>query len=48
MGQTPPHAVVLAECFEGRAQKKQVLKGVCSVLPKEIVFGFSTYGSFAQ
>ncbi|MBL7188389.1 MAG: FIST C-terminal domain-containing protein [Phycisphaerae bacterium] len=48
MGQRPPHAVVLAECFEGRAQKKQVLKGVCSVLPKEIVFGFSTYGSFAQ
>ena len=48
MGQTPLQAVVLAECFEGRAQKKEVLKGVCSVLPKEIVFGFSTYGSFAQ
>ncbi len=48
MGQAPLHAVVLAECFEDQAQKKQVLKGVCSILPKDIVFGFSTYGSFAQ
>jgi hypothetical protein len=48
MGQNPLQAVVLAECFEGRTQKKEVLKGVCSVLPKDIVFGFSTYGSFAQ
>ncbi len=48
MGQGPLQAVVLAECFEGRAQKKEVLKGVCSVLSKDIVFGFSTYGSFAQ
>ena len=48
LGQSPLRAVVLAECFEGRAQKKEVLKGVCSVLPKEIIFGFSTYGSFAQ
>ncbi len=47
-GQPPLHTVVLAECFEDEAQKKQVLKGVCSVLPKDIVFGFSTYGSFAQ
>ena len=43
-----PHAVVLTECFEEEAQKKQVLKGVCSVFPKGVVFGFATYGSFAQ
>ena len=48
MGQATLHTVVLAECFEDRDQKKQVLKGVCSVLPRDIVFGFSTYGSFAQ
>jgi hypothetical protein len=48
MGQDTLHAVVLAECFEGRAQKEEVLKGVCSVIPKDIVFGFSTYGAFAQ
>ncbi|MHC4565998.1 MAG: FIST N-terminal domain-containing protein [Planctomycetota bacterium] len=46
--ETGRRAAVLAECFEGRAQKKEALKGVCSVLPKDIVFGFSTYGSFAQ
>lgn len=44
----PLQAVVLAECFEGRDRKQQVLKGVCSVLPKDLVFGFSTYGSFEQ
>jgi len=48
MGQTAPHAVVLTECFEDKAPKKQLLKGVCSVFEKDIVFGFSTYGSFAQ
>jgi len=48
MGSGSLNAVVLAECFEGRAQKKEVLKGVCAVFPKDIVFGFSTYGSFGQ
>ena len=48
MGQTAPHTVILTECFEEKGPKKQALKGVCSVLPKDIVFGFSTYGSFAQ
>ncbi|MHC4425689.1 MAG: FIST N-terminal domain-containing protein [Planctomycetota bacterium] len=48
MGQVPPHTVVLAECFEDEARKKKVLEGVCTVLPKEVVFGFATYGSFAQ
>jgi len=48
MGRTAPHAVILTECFEDRTQKKQALKGVCSVFPKEVVFGFATYGSFSQ
>jgi len=48
MGEVAPHTVVLTECFEDKARKKQLLKGVCSVFEKEIVFGFSTYGSFAQ
>lgn len=48
MGSTAPHAVVIAECFEDRADKKQALKGVCSVFPRRIVFGFATYGSFSQ
>ncbi len=48
MGQVPPKIVILTECFEDKAQKKQALKGICKVFPKEIVFGFATYGSFAQ
>jgi hypothetical protein len=48
MGQVQPHTVVLTECFEDKAQKAEVLKGICSVFPKDIVFGFATYGSFSQ
>lgn len=48
LGPGPVHAVVLAECFEDQARKKQVLKGVCSIFPANVVFGFATYGSFAQ
>jgi hypothetical protein len=48
MGSTAPHAVVIAECFEDRAAKNRALKGVCSVFPRRIVFGFATYGSFSQ
>jgi hypothetical protein len=48
MGQVTPKIVLMTECFEDKAQKKQLLKGVCKVFPKEIVMGFATYGSFAQ
>ena len=48
LGPATPHAVVLAECFEEASLKKETLKGVCSVFPREIVFGGATYGSFAQ
>jgi hypothetical protein len=48
MGQTAPHTVVLAECFAEKSQKQQVLAGICSVFPKDIVFGLATYGSFSQ
>ncbi|MCD6392574.1 MAG: FIST C-terminal domain-containing protein [Planctomycetes bacterium] len=48
MGSTAPHAVIIAECFEDCADKNRALKGVCSVFPRRIVFGFATYGSFSQ
>lgn len=48
MGQTPPHTVVLSECFAEKSQKQLVLAGVCSVFPQDIVFGLATYGSFSQ
>jgi hypothetical protein len=48
MGPTAPHTVILTECFAEKAQKQEVLAGICSVFPKEIVFGLATYGSFSQ
>jgi len=44
----PLRAVVVSECFEDRAYKQKLLKGVCSVLPEDVVLGGATYGSFTQ
>jgi hypothetical protein len=48
MGAAPLKAVLLSECFEDEEYKAELLEGICSVLPPEIVFGKSTYGSFTQ
>lgn len=48
MGDTALKAVMLSECFEDLEYKQEMLDGVCSVIPKEKVFGESTYGSFSQ
>jgi len=48
MGDTPLEAVIVSECFEDREPKQKLLQGICSVLPKEIVMGGATYGSFTQ
>ncbi len=48
MGSTPLKAVIVSECFEDRQNKEKLLSGICSVLPKEIVLGGATYGSFTQ
>lgn len=48
MGDTPVDAVVISENFEDHVNKNRALKGVCSVFPRKVVFGFSTYGSFSQ
>ncbi|NQU24420.1 MAG: hypothetical protein HQ567_24320, partial [Candidatus Nealsonbacteria bacterium] len=48
MGNAKLKAVIVSECFEDREFKEKLLRGVCSVLPKEIVLGGSTYGSFSQ
>ncbi len=47
-GKTTLKAVVVSECFEDREYKEEMLAGVCSVLPEEIVLGGATYGSFTQ
>ncbi len=48
MGDAPLRAVIVSECFEDKENKQKLLEGVCSVLPKEIVVGGATYGSFTQ
>ena len=48
MGDVPLKAVIVSECFEDREYKEELLQGVCSVLPKEVVMGGATYGSFTQ
>ena len=48
MAGVPLMAVVVSECFEDRAYKAELIKGICSVVPAEIVLGGATYGSFTQ
>ena len=48
MGDVAPKIVILSECFEDKPNKEKVLAGVTSVLPKDIVVGAATYGSFTQ
>ncbi|HYW81033.1 MAG TPA: FIST N-terminal domain-containing protein [Thermoguttaceae bacterium] len=48
MGNTPPKVVIVSECFEDGEYKKEMLEGIYSVLPKQIVVGASSYGAFTQ
>ncbi|MHB8900739.1 MAG: FIST N-terminal domain-containing protein [Thermoguttaceae bacterium] len=48
MGGCPLKAVLVSECFEDQEPKAELLKGICEVLPKELVLGGATYGSFTQ
>ncbi|MHC4181657.1 MAG: FIST N-terminal domain-containing protein, partial [Planctomycetota bacterium] len=48
MAGVPLEAVVVSECFEDREYKAELIKGLCSVVPPEIVLGGATYGSFTQ
>ncbi len=48
IGDAPLQAVLVSECFEDLPWKQQLLQGIGSVIPKERIFGSSTYGSFTQ
>ena len=48
MGGAPLRAVIVSECYEGRTAKEKMLAGLASVLPKQILLGTATYGSFTQ
>jgi len=40
-----PKVVLISECYLGRKNKERLLRGIRSVLPREILFGGATYGS---
>jgi hypothetical protein len=48
MAGVPLKLVIVAECFEDRQNKQKLLEAVCSVLPRRLVVGGATYGSFSQ
>ena len=47
-GGAPPKAVLVMDSFEDLKAKQAMLRGVASVLPKEILFGGASYGGFTQ
>jgi hypothetical protein len=48
MADVPLKAAIVSECFEDREYKEKLIEGVCAALPKELVMGGATYGSFTQ
>jgi hypothetical protein len=48
MGGVPLRAVIVSECFEDKENKEKLLESLAAVLPKEILLGSATYGSFTQ
>lgn len=48
MGDHPLKAVLVSECFEDWEFKQPLLKGICSVISPDLVYGGATYGSFSQ
>jgi len=43
-----PKVVLVSESFAGEKNKRRLLKGICSVLPPEVVFGGATHGSMTK
>jgi hypothetical protein len=48
MGSVPLRAVIVSECFEDKENKEKLLESLAAVLPKAILLGSATYGSFTQ
>jgi hypothetical protein len=48
MDGVPLRAVIVSECFEDKENKERLLESLASALPKEILVGETTYGSFTQ
>jgi hypothetical protein len=47
-GETPLKAILIMDSFEDLENKKAMLEGVASVLPKKTLFGGTSYGGFTQ
>ena len=47
-GDTALKAVLIMDSFEDLENKKKMLEGVASVLPRKILFGGASYGGFTQ
>jgi len=48
MAGTVPKAVIVSECFEDLEYKEALLRGIASIIPREKIFGLSSYGSFTR
>jgi len=48
LGNTKPATVIMAECFSEKAQKEEALKGVISILGKEVVVSMAVYGIYTE
>jgi hypothetical protein len=48
MAGLPLRAVLVSECFEDRENKEKLFEALAAVLPKEILLGEATYGSFTR
>lgn len=43
-----PHIIIVTECYEEKAQKEQLIMGISTVFPQEIIMGVAAYGSYSQ
>jgi hypothetical protein len=48
LGDAKPATVIMAECFSEKAQKEEALKGVTSILGKDVVVSMAVYGIYTE
>ncbi|MCP4375794.1 MAG: hypothetical protein GY794_06425, partial [bacterium] len=48
MGDTKPKVVLVTDCFDDKDLKAKVIESVIAVFSRDVVIGFSGYGSFTQ
>ncbi len=43
-----PHAVLMVDCYDCVALKRQAIAGVATLFPRELIFGGAVYGMYTQ